>query len=348
MRTRPVVLLLLLAIISGVHADAQEAVLPRGSSRHPATEGGSAYSLHLPPDLGGEKPPLLVVLHEEGFTDQDWVKLLSPLADEGKVALLCPRSIGLGFGTRDTEPLLAAIEQVRTRISAGSVHLMGMRDSGWQVLQLALTRPRAFRTVIALASDVPPVRPASGATSLRLLVMKTKTDRPGVAREAVKRLRENLEFAEFRLLIGDPRSPDPASRQYFLHFVDAASGRGEAGRDLSLPWRTSARGLAERKRPKGTSTWRWRRPTARPTRMPPAARCTAGTIICIPAARCIARPTRGIQPADMFRPTATPIRTATAARRRSKPRRKKWFRAILSRRIRSGAVITTGSLPAAK
>ncbi len=221
---------------------------PPGHSTHAAAADGLAFSLYLPEDLGEAKPPLLVALHETGFTDQDWAKLLTSLADEGKVALLCPRASGLGFGPADQARLLKTVEAVGERLEAGSVHLLGMRDSGWQALLLALARPRSFHTVISLGADVPPVRPASGASALRLLVMKAGDDRPAIAREAVGVLREHLEVADFRIFLGDPRSPDPASRQYMLHFLNAAAGRVKAGEDRSLPWLPAGRGLAERAR----------------------------------------------------------------------------------------------------
>ena len=40
---------------------------------------------------------------------------------------------------------------------------------------------------------------------------------------------------------------DAAARDYAVYFLNAASGRGEAGKDLSLPWLPPDRGLASRR-----------------------------------------------------------------------------------------------------
>jgi pimeloyl-ACP methyl ester carboxylesterase len=243
----PAILMIFLFPAVAVHAE--EGRFPIGVSEHPAVEGRAAFTLHRPRSAG-EEAPLLVILHESGFTGRDVRPLALYYADLGRFPVLCVRSKELGFTSRDLQPVLASIERVKGALACGSVHLLGVRDSARQALLYALGTPRQFRSVIALATDVPLVRPPSTASSLRVLVLKAADDRPAAGRESVERIRERVEVAEFRTFIGDPRMPDPATRQYVVHFVEAAAGRGKAGRDRSLPWRELAPGLAERARRK--------------------------------------------------------------------------------------------------
>ncbi len=231
-------------------AGAAEETIPVGTSSHPAADGRAAFTLHLPKPLAGKRPPLLVVLHETGFTDRDWATLSTPFAEEGEFALLCPRASDLGFTSRDLDRLVATVEYVKGLLSSGSVHLLGMRDSARQAMLYALAKPRLFTSVVGLGADVPRVRPSSAASALRLLVLKAETDRPAAGRESVAAISGQVDVAEFRELIGDPRKPDPATRQYMIHFLNAAAGRGTAGRDHSFDWRPLDKGLAERARKK--------------------------------------------------------------------------------------------------
>jgi len=192
-------------------ASAAEETFPPGTSSHLAANGRAPFTLHLPKPLAGKRPPLLVVLHETGFTDRDWAALMTPFAAEGEYALLCPRASDLGFTSRDLDRLVATVEYVRDLLSSKSVHLLGMRDSARQAMLYALARPRLFRSVVALGADVPRIRPSSAASGLRLLVLKAATDRPAAGRESVAGIRGQVKFAEFRELMGDPRKPDPAT-----------------------------------------------------------------------------------------------------------------------------------------
>jgi hypothetical protein len=246
-----ILLIVLLLIFLSPRGLAEEEAIPPGTSSHPAAGGRAPFTMHLPKALVGKKPPLLVVLHESGFTDQDWAALSTPIAEEGEYALLCPRALELGFGDRDLDRLIRTVEHVKGMLSSGSVHLLGMRDSARQAILYALAKPRTFKSVVALGADVPRVRAPSAASSLRLLVMKQAADRPAAGRESVTRIRGQLEVAEFREMIGKPRQPDPGARRYIAHFLNAAAGRGTAGKDLSFNWRSLDRGLAERARDKG-------------------------------------------------------------------------------------------------
>jgi pimeloyl-ACP methyl ester carboxylesterase len=239
-------LLFALTALAGLAVGAEKP-FPAGSSSHPAVPGGLAFTVHVPADLAGTPAPLLVLLHERGFTDRDWADLSMLFAREGRYVVLCPRAGDLGFTDRDLDPLVQTVSKVAAHLSSESAHLLGIRDSARQALLFALARPKEFGSVVMLGADVPFVRPASAASSLRVLALKAPDDRPAAGRESVGRIREHVGVAEFRELTGDARMPDPGTRKYIIHFIDAAAGRATPGRDRSFEWRSLPAGLAERK-----------------------------------------------------------------------------------------------------
>lgn len=250
-KTTLIATIMLLTVAAGP-APAADGPFPPGTSRHPATEGRAAFTLHLPGEGAGERPDLVVLLHETGCTDGDVGDLAAVLSRENNVAVLCPQAAGLGFADADAdlEPIERTVQHVKGLLSSENVHLVGIRDSARQAVLYGFARPKLFRSVVGLGADVPRVRPPSAASSLRVLVLKGADDRPAAGRESVARIREDVEVAEFRQLIGDVRMPDPASRQYMTHFQNAAAGKATAGLDLNLKWRELAPGLAERSRRK--------------------------------------------------------------------------------------------------
>jgi hypothetical protein len=153
----------------------------------------------------------------------------------------------MGFADSDLDPLVSTIRAVEKSLGAPDSHLLGVGDAGYRALRFALSRPKAFRSVVTLGTDVPETKVAPGASGLRVLAMKGKEDRPGAARESLERVRDRVEIAEFREVEGAGRTLTPATTTYVVYFIDAASGRCRAGVDRSLPWRPAARGLAERK-----------------------------------------------------------------------------------------------------
>ncbi len=239
----------LLTIAIG-HSRAEDGPFPAGASSHPAEAGRAAFTVYLPRNLVGKHADLSVLLHETGYTDLDSAALAKTFSEEGRVAVLCPKAEGLGFMDADLDRLERTAQYVKGLLSSESVHLIGVRDSARQAVLYALARPKLFRSVVALGADVPWVRPPSAAASLRLLVLKRADDRPAMGRESVLRIREHIEVAEFRQLLGTVRMPDPATRQYMIYFQNAAAGKGAAGHDRSFQWRALAPGLAERTRRK--------------------------------------------------------------------------------------------------
>jgi pimeloyl-ACP methyl ester carboxylesterase len=240
--------LLAVGLATAAAGDEQEPGFPRGLSRHEAEAGRLAFTLHAPEARPAkERWPLLVALHELGGSDEDLAKSLVPLSDESRYLLVCPKAGGLGFAGSDFPALEKTVAAVRDRLRAGPCHLLGTGDAGYQAVRFALARPRLFRGVVTMGTDVPGGKPERGGDSLRLLVMKGAEDRPEACREAVRGLREHLEVAELRVVAGAGRELVGAARDYVLYFLDAASGRCEAGRDRSLAWRPPARGLPERK-----------------------------------------------------------------------------------------------------
>jgi pimeloyl-ACP methyl ester carboxylesterase len=247
------VLLLALFLSSGFAASAGEAgkesPFPAGTSRHEAQAGRLAFTVHVPEARADAKGrwPLLVALHELGSTDEILAGALAPIADDGRYLLLCPKARGIGFAESDRDALAKTITAVGSRLDAEASHLLGVGDAGMTALRFALGRPRLLRGVVTLGTDVPAVKPARGSDRLRVLVMKGADDRPEAGRESVRTLREHVAVAEFREVPGAGLELDQAARDYVVYFLDAASGRCEAGKDRSLAWLPADRGLQRRK-----------------------------------------------------------------------------------------------------
>lgn len=237
--------LLLLVLVA---AGGEPETFPVGKTRVESREGRPAFTVELPAACSKERSPLLVVLHEVGATDEEAAAGLAEFAEAAGVTLLCPRAEGLAFGDRDLPGVLRAVTDVKAAVRATDVHILGFRDAGQFALRFALSHPKEFRAVVAVGTDVPPVRPVRGGSGLWVLLMKGEEDRPGAGRESLRPLREEVAVAEFRRLPGAGQDLDAAAGAYLRYFLDAASGRGTAADDLSFPWQKDPRrGLAIRK-----------------------------------------------------------------------------------------------------
>ncbi|MCU0725660.1 MAG: hypothetical protein MUE73_07715, partial [Planctomycetes bacterium] len=242
---KPRALLLLALLASPVAAQGEET--PASPVRSfPAAPGRAAGHLYVPPALAGAKLPVLVALPDEATPAVAFLESLRPLADEGGLALFCPEPADLRFEMSDLNPVLAAAEAARAEVGGGGLFLFGLDDSALAALSFAFTRPKSFRGVIAVGSDLPPEKPARGSEGLLVLVMKAAGDRPAAAREALAAIRDSFEFAGFHEMAGDGRALDPGARAAVLGLIDRALGRVRGGQDRTLPWRTPAAGLAER------------------------------------------------------------------------------------------------------
>jgi pimeloyl-ACP methyl ester carboxylesterase len=244
---RPLALLCVALFAASIAAQEEEGTAAREVRSLPAADGRAAGHLYVPEAFPAGKGAVLVALPDEATPAEAFLGTLRPLADEGGLALFCPEPADLRFTMSDLAPVLAAVEGVRAELGAGPCFLFGIDDSALTALRFAFERPKAFRGVIALGSDVPPVKPARGSEGLLVLVMKAAGDRAEAAREGLLAIGDSFEFAEFRTVPGGGRTLDPAARIAVMDLFARALGRARsAGRDQSLPWRAPAAGLAER------------------------------------------------------------------------------------------------------
>lgn len=239
MRTTPLGLALLLALLLGGPAAADDAKPTYPTGRSTQEIEGLKVELGVPENLTKDKPgSMLVILHGSGGSAVGMAASMRQWVPEGYV-VVAPKSSGQVWSDSDVARVKKIIQHLQSAlpVDKARLHVAGYSNGGWNLPPLAFDDDLKPVTATYIASGYRGGKAPKWAKDRGVIALAgTRDANAASARDTVKMLRKTVGAVEARFQQNLGHEWPGELMPYLRWWMGAREGRCTPGVDLNFKW----------------------------------------------------------------------------------------------------------------